>query len=301
MLQKIQLINCLKCNNDAVNTFVTASSNIIISISSDGSITIFDKFFHILQKIGKAHNGIIFDISLKDNNNFATCSQDKSIKTWVKSQNNNYILNNSIYNIHENDIHKIEYLEDFSIISGSKDEKIKILKLVNNEYKCNIIIHNHSPIYSLLYLKDENLLISAGLAFTCFWDLTNILNSLIAKIDTYCHGKNALQKIDKERIVIGGKSKIQIISIKEKKIIKEIETDFLVWAICVIKKRKIFICGGVSNDIAIFNSDNYDKIKTVQNSHNRNIRGISLLNNGNIISGSEDKKTKIWEFISKKK
>ena len=66
MIQKIQLINSLEANNDAVNTFITTQSNIIISISSDGSITIFDKFFHIFQKIEKAHNGIIFDISLKD-------------------------------------------------------------------------------------------------------------------------------------------------------------------------------------------------------------------------------------------
>ena len=301
MFQKIQLINSLKANNDAVNTFVTTPSNKIISISSDGSITIFDKFFHIKQKIKKAHNGTIFDISLKDGNNFATCSEDKSIKTWMISPNNNYILNKSINNIHDNDIHKIEYLEDFSIISGSKDEKIKILKLVNNEYICNIIIDNHSPVYSLLYLKEDNLLISAGLTFSCFWDLTNILSTLIVKISAYCHGENALQKIDNERVVVGGVAKIQIISIKEKKIIKEIETDFLVWAICVIKKRKIFICGGVSNDIAIFNSDTYDKITTIQNSHNGNIRGISLLNNGNIISGSEDTKTKIWEFIYQKK
>ena len=297
MIQKIQLINSLKANKDAVNTFITTQSNIIISISSDESITIFDKFFHIFQKIEKAHNGIIFDISLKDGNNFATCSEDKSIKTWIRSQNNNYILNKSINNIHENDIHKIEYLEDFSIISGSKDGKIKILKLVNNEYKCNLIIDNNSPIYSLLYLKEHNILVSTGLIFTCFWDLTSILNTLIAKIKAYCHGKNALQKIDKERIIAEGKHKIQIISINEKKIIKEIETEFLVWAICVIKKRKIFICGGVSNDIVIFNSDNYNKITTIKESHNGNIRGISLLNNGNIISGSEDKKTKIWELI----
>ena len=104
MLKKIQLISCLKANNDAVNTFVTTPSNIIISISSDGSITIFDKFFHIFQKIKKAHNGIIFDISLKDGNNFATCSEDKSIKTWKISENNNYTLNKSINNIHEDDI-----------------------------------------------------------------------------------------------------------------------------------------------------------------------------------------------------
>ena len=48
---------------------------------------LFDYNYRIIQKIENAHDGIIFDISLKDDNNFATCSQDKSIKTWRKSLN----------------------------------------------------------------------------------------------------------------------------------------------------------------------------------------------------------------------
>ena len=93
MKVNLSLIIMFKVNKDAVNTFVSSSSN-IISIPSDKSITIFEnkKQFKIIQKIENAHNGTIFDISLKDKNNFATCSEDKSIKTWKKSENNNYIL-----------------------------------------------------------------------------------------------------------------------------------------------------------------------------------------------------------------
>ena len=122
------------------------------------------------------------------------------------------------------------------------------------------------------------------------------MNIFIAVINAFCLGKNAFQKLDKERVVVGGREKILILSIKEKKIIKEIERNFLVWTILVIEEKKIFICGGVSEDIAIFNSDNYEIINTIKNAHNMNIRGISLLNNGMIISGSEDKTTKIWKL-----
>lgn len=295
MLVNLSLITIFKINNDAVNTFVSTSSN-IISISSDKSITIFNKKFEIIQKIENAHNGTIFDISLKDKNNFATCSEDKSIKTWKKSENNNYRLDKSILNIHENDIHKIIFLEDNTIISGSKDGKIKILKFIDNEYKCHIALDHYSPIYSILYFKEENLLISTGTKYTSLWNLNSILNTFIINIQAYCHGKNAFQKLDKERVVVGGREKIQILSIKEKKIIKEIERDFLVWAICVIEEKKLFICGGVSENISIYNSDNYEIITSIKNFHNGNIRGISLLNNGKIISGSEDKKTKIWKL-----
>ena len=296
MKPKIQLITKLEYNDNAVNTFVTTNSNLIISVSSDKSITIFDYFLTIIQKIENAHNGVIFDVVLKDDNNFATCSEDKSIKTWKKSEKDNYIFNKSISDIHENDIHKIDYLEDFSIISGSKDMTIKILNLINNEYQCTLILNNKIPVYSLLYLKEENILISAGTQFTRFWNLSNVLNPFIEDINAFCCGKNALKKLDKDKVIVGGIDKLQIISIKEKKIIKEIDSPFLVWAICVMENKKSFICGGVSLDMAIYSLENYENLGVVKKCHNGYIRGISLLNGEKIISGSEDKITNIYKI-----
>ena len=255
---KLSLIIKVIANKDSVNTFGVVSCNEIISVSSDKSITVFDKFFHVFQKIEKAHDRTIFDISIKDKNNFATCSGDKSIKTWKKSEDGKYKLNQSINDIHEDDIHTIIYLEDNTIISGSKDQKIKILKFKNNEYHCDRIIAQDDKIYSLLNLE-ENLLISSGLNSMNFYNLQN-LSPLINKIEAYCYGKNALQRIDDKRIVVGSRQYIQIISIEEKKIIKEIKNHFLVWAICVIREKKIFLCGGTSPDITLINSDNYEKI-----------------------------------------
>lgn len=60
---KLSLIIKLIVNKDAVNTFEVVSYNEIISVSSDKSITVFDKLFHIFQKIENAHNSTIFDIS----------------------------------------------------------------------------------------------------------------------------------------------------------------------------------------------------------------------------------------------
>lgn len=297
MKAKLELITMLEYNMDAVNTIMTTSSNIIISVSNDKSIMLFDYNYRIIQKIENAHNGIIFDISLKDDNNFATCSQDKSIKTWRKSLNDKYLIDKVLNNIHENDIHKIEYLKDDTIISGSKDMKIKIWNLINNEYKCTLVLNNNIPIYSLLYSPKENILISAGTMFTRIWDTSNLINPLISQIDVVCHGKNALQKLDDNRVVFGGRFEIKIISIKEKQVSKKIKSAFLVWAICVIENKQLFICGGVSNDLEIFSSINYENLGLIKNCHNGNLRGISLLNNGKIITGSEDKKTKIWKII----
>ena len=297
MKAKLELITMLEYNMDAVNTIMTTSSNIIISVSNDKSIMLFDYNYRIIQKIENAHDGIIFDISLKDDNNFATCSQDKSIKTWRKSLNDKYFIDKVLNNIYDNDIHKIEYLKNDTIISGSKDMKIKIWNLINNEYKCTLVLNNNIPIYSLLYSQKENILISAGTMFTRIWDTSNLINPLISQIDVVCHGKNALQKLDDNRVVFGGRFEIKIISIKEKQVSKKIKSAFLVWAICVIENKQLFICGGVSNDLEIFSSINYENLGLIKNCHNGNLRGISLLNNGKIITGSEDKKTKIWKII----
>ena len=63
------------------------------------------------------------------------------------------------------------------------------------------------------------MLISTGTKCTSFWNLNSLLNVFIAVINAFCLGKNAFQKLDKERIVVGGREKILILSIKEKKII----------------------------------------------------------------------------------
>ena len=59
MKPKLQLITMLSYNEGSVNTFISPSKNVIISVSDDKSITIFSDFdYKILQKIENAHDGI---------------------------------------------------------------------------------------------------------------------------------------------------------------------------------------------------------------------------------------------------
>ena len=117
------------------------------------------------------------------------------------------------------------------------------------------------------------------------------------EIFSYCLGKNALKQIDDDKIICGGKGKIQIISLNEKNIIKEINVQIIIWAVCVVHDKKIVICGGVSNDLIIFEYEKYEIIKQIKNAHLDFIRGISLLKNGNIVSNSEDFTIIEWELI----
>ena len=73
-------INSIHSHKGCVNSVSTFPSGNIISTSNDKSIIIYDIFFNILQYIQNVHDGAIYYVEIKDENNFITCSFDKSIK-----------------------------------------------------------------------------------------------------------------------------------------------------------------------------------------------------------------------------
>ena len=306
---KKQLTNCnleikssIKAHTDNIYSLSIFPSGNIISVSKDKSIRIFDNQLKNIQKILNAHENSITYVSVKDENNFVTCSFDKNIKTWFKNETENkYSLNNIIEKAHEGWISKVIYSSNGNIISCSQDKTIKMWEIVNNDnYQCISILKNINLVNSILLFEDKNILISSGLDGTKFWDLNNYKN-IIHIEKAICQESNALNKIDEDRIIVGGNTsnkELIIISIKEKKIIKKISNEFLCCGICVIEDKGIFLIGGISNDIKIYRSDNYECIKEINDAHkDNNISGIiKFKNDDEIISYGSDKIIKIWKL-----
>ena len=90
-------INSIDSHNAKVNSVSTFPSGNIISTSDDKSIIIYDIHFNILQNIPNAHDSWINYVEIKDEHNFITCSSDKSIKSWIKN-NNEFKINKIIKN-----------------------------------------------------------------------------------------------------------------------------------------------------------------------------------------------------------
>ena len=109
------------------------------------------------------------------------------------------------------------------------------------------------------------------------------------KVD--CVSKNGLCRLDEDRIIVGRDS-LKIISILNKKIIKEITTPFKCFGIRLIDDKGIFLIGG--KDIRIYRNDNYECIQIIQNAHDGDINGFVELKDGTIVSYSNDKRIKIW-------
>ena len=277
-----------------INSLSVFPSGNFISVSDDKTIQIRDKNYNLLYKIIDAHDEGISYVSIKDNNNFSTCSWDKSIKIWTKV-NNIWTNKEKISNAHNNDIYKIIYCKNNNIISCSKDNTVKIWKLINeNKHQCEISLKNSEFIHSILLLEDKNMLICSGKEGTFFWDIIKYKMVFHLK-KASCVSWNSLIRFDNLIIIGGLDNSIFTVSIEEKKIIKIIDNNSLCWGICFLKEKNLIISGGVDGDIKVYNM-NFECIQTIEKAHNDSINGLTVLNNGSIASFSLDSEIKIWDF-----
>ena len=302
--KKIQLTKCnlkkiktINIENEWINSISKFPSGNIISVSYDKEIKIFDKNISLIQNIKNGHNDDIIYVDIKDENNFITCSGDKSIKTWIKKENKFQIYHN-IINAHINRINKVIYCSNGNIISCSNDKTIKIWEEKNNKYELITILNNSNFIKSILFLEDINKLVSSGLEGTKIWDINdNMKNINLNKYfeNVECGWWNGLNKIDNDRIIVGYKF-LNIISISKKIILKNIKISFVCFGIKNIENKGIFFVGGGEKDIIIFRNDNYECIKIIKNAHNKGINGFIELNDESILSYSNDGFISVWTY-----
>ena len=91
----------------------------------------------------------------------------------------------------------------------------------------------------------------------------NINNyELLLSIYIFCCGHKILKRLNTDKIIIGADldSRIKIVDIISKKEIKVIDNGFKCNGICVLQNRNLFIIGGISNKIKLYNSENYECI-----------------------------------------
>ena len=144
-----------------------------------------------------------------------------------------------------------------------------------------------------MLIEEKNIFISSGNEGAKIYNYNkfNIINYFYAQ----CIGWNSLKKINNDKFIVGGGSdcNIIIISLNENKIIKKIENRFSCWSVHVIEEEGIFLCGGSSFDIIIYDINNFQIYQVISNAHNNFIYGFNQLKNGLIISYSSNI-IKIW-------
>ena len=289
------LIKSINEHNHRVTSISFFPSGNFISVSCDKTIKIWDSNYNLLQNIEEAHDDYINYVSIKDVNNFGTCARDNNIKLWIKKENT-FIIKDIIKNAHESWVFKIIYLSNDTIFSCSYDKTIKVWEKKNNSYENIRLIKHSNIVYSILLLEDKNYLISSGEFGTNIYNI-NSFNCIIEFNEVKCWNWNSLCRLNEDKIIIGGiHGIIKIISLLEKKVIKEINNEFNCWGITIINSRGIFLTCGENKNIKVYKTNNYQYIKDINNVHEDDIEGIIQLNNNLILTYSWDKTIKIWEF-----
>ena len=308
--KKIKLKNQLTKTNlqnatiiEAHDDYITSISNFqngnFISLSWDKSIKIFDKLYRTIQHIKNAHNAWVRSVAIENNNFFITCSLDRTIKSWLKIDNK-FKIHQIIKDAHNSDINKIILSSNGYLFSCSDDRKIKIWRKKDNNHYENIKCLEHSDkVYSILLIEDKNRLISSGNYEAKLWNFNindiKSINFLKLFDETYCECRNVLNRMDDDKIIIGGKDKssLKIISISKEMIIYTILIPFQCLGIRTLYDKGVFLVGGYEKDLLIFRCDNYELIQKVKNAHKRYIEGITELWNGMIATHGWDKTIKI--------
>ena len=156
-----------------------------------------------------------------------------------------------------------------------------------------LTLNNYDFIRGILFIEEKNIFISSGNEGTKIYNYNNfnIINYFFAQ----CIGWNSIKKINNDKFIVGGGNdcNITIISLNENKIIKKIENRFSCWSLHVIEEEGIFLCGGSSHDIIIYDINNFQVHQVISDAHYNFIYGFTQLRNGLVISYSNNI-IKIW-------
>ncbi len=289
--------NVINLSNYPINSISLFPSSKNIVAVSNKSIIILDENLNIIQKIPNAHNERINYVAVYDEYNFATCSNDKSIKTWFKSKYDKKFSNKiTIENAHNNYIMKVIYDSKGNLFSGSYDDNVTKWELKNEQYK-NITSLKHEEDINSFLLIDDNTLITGDNRIN-IWDLRN--NNIInpSKDNINITWNNCIEKIDENKIMICNYTNLIILSIHNYEIIKVIDNTYVPIAIKLIDMKGFILVSGENNKINklynlnIYRKDNFELIQTIENL--KEITDFIELKNHSIISSCGDGTLTVW-------
>ena len=273
----------------------TPSDNFMIAV--DTSIKFLNSNFELIYEIPNAHEERIIYSLFKNETTLITCSEDKSIKIWIKQNDNSFIEKISINDAHEHHVRHLIFTSNNYLISCSWDKTIKIWEERDNNY-INIKTLSHDGwVNTLLYIEKSNILITCGYDGIKFWNMSNYeeIKYLTEGICTY---HQSLIKIDEDNLILGGfyDGVMSIVSISKMEIILKIYNNFAVWGMIYFEYKGIFIVGGMSNDIQIYDINQFKCINSLVNINDFYINGFLELVNGKFLSYDEGGNIQIWEL-----
>ena len=248
--------------------------------------------FKVLKEFTKNDDCIVFLLKLK-NGNLVTCSQDKEINIYEK-KTFNLLLS---WTGHLNSINSICELNNSRLASCSDDKRISIW-YYNLEKKLSfqeiIFIAHNSFINKIISLNDNNFATCSEDKNVFVWNSQPPYNKKCSLIGHKSEVTSIIQLKNKKIVSVSGNKekgmmKIWTLNEKNDKIIKQ-ESMINVFCYCMNSLIEIYdnkVAVGGYKIIRIVNI-NRKQIEAKIECHNCLISSIALLNDGCIVSASEE-------------
>ena len=226
----------------------------------------------------------------------------------INNNNNDNTYNN--FNIQiKKPIHKLNYhtgsvrcstvLKDGRFVTDSSDKSIIFYFKDNNEYIKDYSISTNGKNGPIIQTKDNEICFYEKTnSALCFYDL--IERKIITKINNISVSYyiwDSLVMMTKNLLLVTGENKLSIININLHNRIRTIDVSGSSWICCACILNENMLLTGDCNKRIIqwkIENDNLKLISKKENAHDKSISTLSKLDNGLILSGSDDKFVKIW-------
>ena len=250
--EKLKVLKEFTKNDDCIVFLLKLKNGNLVTCSQDKEINIYEKKTFNLLLSWTGHLNSINSICELNNSRLASCSDDKRISIWYYNLEKKLSFQEIIFIAHNSFINKIISLNDNNFATCSEDKNVFVW---NSQppynKKCSLIGHK-SEVTSIIQLKNKKIVSVSG---------------------------------NKEK----GMMKIWTLNEKNDKIIKQ-ESMINVFCYCMNSLIEIYdnkVAVGGYKIIRIVNI-NRKQIEAKIECHNCLISSIALLNDGCIVSASEE-------------
>ena len=292
----------LNAHYKPINHLDVLNDGRLISSFSDGLINIYNKDYHNIDIILKVHNeNVLYFTQLLDNR-LITCSTDSTMKIVKILNDNNYQVDQTLFG-HNEQIEKVIQYNNNLLISISIDQNMKVWEKKENDlqYICTRTIQyeeKQTNANAIIINKNEFATLSCdvikfwNLHFDNFKKITNIKPSIFSQ---------SMEMINYDLLCIVCKDYVGFcfIKISTHQIMLRIKGPRVIFSLIKCKNNSFAVSMlDEKSKICItkykFENDDFIKIFENKNAHIKLILTLTELNNGEIVTGSNDGIIKFW-------
>ena len=277
----------------------------LVSGGCDSKIIVYDKNYTNPELEINEHSAAVTSLIVSSNGNLISSSSDKTLKIFKIEENVkndkislSYYLIQTINTNHGNNIIHVRELSSNKLVSCSLDTKLNFYLSQNSNYSFEISIDMANPVYNILEVPDEKLVLSLNGILKLFDLKTRKIIKELKDISCYADWVNDnLCLIKPNCLITCGNSYIYVIDLVQFKLLNKVNTNSNNISLCYLS-NKLFV--GTNNGMIIefkMNDVNLSKISFKENSHQSQIWQIISDDEGNLISCSHDNFIKVWNKI----